>query len=394
MHLIGSWQKLVAGQATGPSDFPFFELRTSNKVTIIEDHRRKLVYEGVIYETRDENLLQDPSLLDRVFGYYTYVLYEKESGTIYIGADRLGFSPIYYSQTDGSFRFSSSLTLLKYELEIVTPDMDAWEEKLVTGDILGDKTVVKEIKRLQWGRKFRITRERIDILDVWNPEIPPYTAKSTYIRRNNELLVEALALTQSCQQRKYILLSGGQDSRRLAITARYAGLEFACAIQESISKGNSDQDARIAEVVSRSLGIPSFRFPVSSAREIFNDSMIEDYWLGYEAGQHAWVFPLMRGLPQHGLVYDGIVADVTVNGHYFRAHPQLVTCYRDLDQAAQLIAGPPRGWIEPDRLSAPLFERVRTELARYPDSPHRITYYFLLKQTACEWAMDWIVCLG
>ena len=89
----------------------------------------------------------------------------------------------------------------------------------------------------------------------------------------------------------------------------------------------------------------------------------------------------MRHLPPGALVYDGIIADVTVNGHFFHTYPQLLTRFGDLDRAASLVCGTKHSGIAARLLSAPLFERVRAELARFPDSPHRLTYYYLLNHT-------------
>ena len=130
----------------------------------------------------------------------------------FLGADRAGYSPVYFAAEEEWFRFSSSLTLLKYELPRVTANLDAWDEQLTLNDILGEKTVVKEIRRLRWGRKFRMTAARVDTVDFWEPEFPAFTDKKTYIRRNNELLREAMRLTASCDRRRIVLLSGGEDS--------------------------------------------------------------------------------------------------------------------------------------------------------------------------------------
>jgi hypothetical protein len=89
----------------------------------------------------------------------------------------------------------------------------------------------------------------------------------------------------------------------------------------------------------------------------------------------------MRHLPPHSLLYDGIVGDVTINGHFFRTYPQFLTCYKNLDHAARTLCITNESGINPKLLSAPLFERVRAELAQYPDSPHRLTYFFLLNHT-------------
>ena len=57
----------------------------------------QLVYEGIIFDATRPELLNDTTLLDRAFGYYTYLLFQKESGTVVLGSDRLGFSPVYYA---------------------------------------------------------------------------------------------------------------------------------------------------------------------------------------------------------------------------------------------------------------------------------------------------------
>jgi hypothetical protein len=176
-------------------------------------------------------------------------------------------------------------------------------------------------------------------------------------------------------------LSGGEDSRRLAITARHIGMPMACITQEVIGKEGSDKDVLVADAVCRSLDVPHIRVPLPSKRDVLNDAMTEDYWLGYEGGQHEWMLPLLRHAPQGSLVYDGIIADVTVNGHFFHTYPQLLTRFGDVDYAARLICGSRQSGVNPRLLSSPLFERVRAELTRYPDSPHRLTYYFLLNHT-------------
>jgi hypothetical protein len=211
--------------------------------------------------------------------------------------------------------------------------------------------------------------------------VPPFTDKQSYIRGNNELLIEAVQLTRSCERRKFVTLSGGDDSRRLAIAAHRVGLPITCITQQLIGKQAADKDLLIAEAVCEALSVPHIRVPLQSPRDAANDALTEDYWLGYEGGQHEWMVQLMRHLPDGALVYDGIIADVTVNGHFFHTYPQLLTRFGDLDHAASLICGARQSGVDARLLSAPLFERVRAELARFPDSPHRLTYYYLLNHT-------------
>ena len=381
MHLMGSWQRSLHFDPTSIRDFSFFKLHNSNAVTVLENDRRRLVYQGIIFDATNCQLLHNPGLLDRAFGFYTYILFEKGTGAIDVGADRLGYSPVYYAWENGIFRFSSSLTLLKYQLSTATPNLDAWEESLVLGDILGDKTVVREINRLRWGRKFRMTADRVDSINIWEPEVPALTDRQTYIDQNNELLIEAMKLTQSADRRKFVMLSGGQDSRRLAVAAHRLDIPITCVTQEACGKDDTDKDVLLAKAVCELLGVPLLRVPLASNQEAYNDSILKNYWLGHETAEHDWVLPMLRRVPKGALMYDGIVADVTVNGHYFRMYPELVQRFGDIDYAARLLCGNRRSPIAPRLVSAPLFERVREELARYPNSPHRLTYYFLLNHT-------------
>ncbi len=381
MHLIGTWHKLSRGELRAPNDLSFIKLHISDAVTLIEDNRRKLIYEGIIFGATNQALLDDPRLLDRAFGYYTYILFEKDSGTVYLGADRLGFGPVYYAWQGNTFHFSSSLTLLKYALDIVTPNLDACDEIITVGDILGEKTIINEANRLRWGRKFRMSADRVDTVDTWDPEIPAFVDRKRYIHANNELIVEAMEQTKSCKRPKFVLLSGGDDSRRLAAAACHVALPITCVTQEVVGKEASDKDVLLAEAVCRSLGVPHIRVSRPSHRDLHNDTIVQNYWTAYESGQHGWILPLLRCIPRGAMIYDGIVADVTVNGHYFRAYPELVTRFDDVDYAAQLLCGCKQSGIDPKQISAPLFERVRAELALYPDSPHRLTYYFLLNHT-------------
>ena len=94
-------------------------------------------------------------------------------------------------------------------------------------------------------------------------------------------------------------LSGGDDSRRrLAIAAHRVGLPITCITQQLIGKQASDKDPLIAEAVCETLSVPHIRVPLQSPRDVTNDALTEDYWLGYEGGQHEWMVPLMRHPPR------------------------------------------------------------------------------------------------
>jgi hypothetical protein len=364
-----------------PGQFGALEIEYSDAVTVLETQQWKIVYEGVIFDVTNEQIARNPALLNAAFGYYTYVVVDKIGGEIALGTDRFGFSPLYYSLVDEHLRFSSSITLLKGDLKNLTPNMDAWDEILILGDIIGEKTVVQEIQRLQWGRKISIRDGRVEFVTVWSPDVPSQCTRSEYIERNNELLSEAIRLTAAVRQDRVVALTGGQDSRRIAVALQMAGVEMACATQQVVGKGNRDEDTLIAKEVARALGASHTSVPVPAPQGMRADRSLKDYWGGYESNYHAWAVNFVRHLPRGSLIYDGIVGDVIVNGHYFRAYPEAISRYNDLDYLSERICGKPRTSVARKFLSAPLFERVRADLARFPDSPHRLTFFFLLNHT-------------
>ncbi len=379
MHIKGSWRPLERGEPSSVDGFPNFDLHISEAVTVLENDRYKIVYEGEIFDFTDPKILGDPSILDRAYGYYTYVSIDKKKREIYIGTDRLGYSALYHASEGDRFLFSSSPTLLKYELSTTTPNFEAWDEILSIGDIIGKKTVVTEISRARWGQKFRLRPDSVDTIDIWSPETPPFVDPQRYIRDNNELLIEAMALTETSERQKVIFLTGGHDSRRLAIAAHRVGLPITCATQAVISKFGEDEDTLIAENVAQCLGFPIISHPVQSSPANFNDSLIKDFWIAFESNYHEWALPLLRQIPQGALIYSGDIGDVTINGgQIFRSRPGAVSNYADLDYMARLICGEKTSLIAAKHISTPLFERVRAELAICPDTPHRLTYFFML----------------
>src|SRR5690606_29008766 len=136
-----------------------------------------------------------------------------------------------------------------------------------------------------------------------------------------------------------------------------------CATQEVFGNDNQDKDVLIAQEVARALGVRHMRVGAPASNVVQADRRLKDFWCGYESDYHAWAVNFVRGLPQGSLVYDGIVGDVTVNGHFFRAHAQAITRYDDLDYLAQRICGNAKSRINQSLLTAPVFERVRAELA-------------------------------
>jgi hypothetical protein len=354
---------------------------------VFEDDGELLVIEGQLYDAGPAQFLADRRVLDTAYGLYGYVRYDKASGDLVIGTDRLGYFPLYYAFDGKRLVFGATLAFVKRRIENRTPDYEAWEELMALGEVIGDKSTVKEIRRLAPGTRIHIAAGRMKLVRYWQPEIPDPVDEATAIRENNALLHEAVRLTAASPGRKAVLLSGGEDSRRIALAAVHAGLPVTFYTQMSIYKGRYrryvDRDIKLATRVAALLDRPHVVEPMPDDHQYLADWRARDEALGFECIAHEWLLPLARRIPAGSLVYDGIVGDVTINGHYFKEFPQVAENW-DAAALARMIAGTSSAaWLDGlrRRTESPLSERIERLLASYPSSPHRLTLYMVLNHT-------------
>ena len=386
MNIGGMWCSDPRGMPGGfDCERPGLGLMLTPHVRVLQDARHLLVIEGEAFDINVTDALADPRRLYSAYGLFTYVWFDNQERKTVIGTDRLGYSPLYYAGDSQSIRFSTSLTHLKSAIPVRTPDYAAWEELSVLGELLGEKTTVREIRRADYGMTLEFVDGRMSVRRYWEPDVPPLVDYATYVRRNNELLDEAMSFLRSQTRPQAVALSGGEDSRRIADAAVRQGLPVSFWTQEAIQKGDIDKDTHLAREVAALLDRPFNVVPMPTDDQFFRDCEERDTLLGFESLAHEWMFELLRHLPPNCLVYDGIIGDVSINGHYFKAFPSAVDGFSDTRALAQAICGPyeAKWWLEEIRRRAEtrLVDRVQAALERCPNSPHRLTYYFLLNHT-------------
>ncbi len=387
MNIIGIWNnRKVTGESEISWPFGTLNMILGENITIIKNNSVKIIYEGTIFDRTPDELIDSQTALDNAYGLYSYVKINKDKQEIIIGTDKLGFSPIYYSLKDENLFFSTSLTLLKYKISKVSPDYEAWDEILNIGDILGNKTTIKEIKRLNPGMRIHINEGKVSYKTFWDAEIPEQFDINTYVKKNNELLSEALELTRKMENTKIIFLSGGEDSRRIGVSAAAMELPFIFATQEAGYLGGEDKDTKIAGMVSECFNREWIQSEIPSIENYYSNYVIRDYWLGYETNQHEWILPLLKKIPPNSLIYDGIAGDVTINAGVFRpyCYPTLIDYYKDkdVDKIARIICGAEIMFpMMRSKLDSSCFERVRNIILEYPECPHRVNYFYLITHT-------------
>jgi hypothetical protein len=382
MSISGIWQpgRSLEGKAF---DFKWggLGLVLGPHVRRFEDEQRILFLDGHFYDQPSEKGLLDISILERAFGYFAYVRIEKGTGNIDIGTDWMGLFPLYYAEEDGRVIFGTTLDFVKSNMRNPAVNYEAWEELFVLGDVIGDKSVVKGAERLRYGTRIQLD-SKIRLVHFWKPEQPDLIDDKAYVIKSNQLLNEALAFTAQETRPKVVLLSGGEDSRRIALSAVKAGLNVSFRTQEVSHQGGFDIDTPLARKVAKALDRPFESVPLPDAEQYVADWHERNELLGFECTAHEWILPLVRSTKPASIIYDGLHGGV-LNGHYFKEFPQSVETY-DVDSLAGMIcAKGGSSWIKhvSDRATDSLFSRVKDILSRYPNSPNRTNWFFTLHHT-------------
>jgi hypothetical protein len=272
------------------------------------------------------------------------------------------------------------LTFLRHQLDCVSVDYEALEELLNLETILGDKTTIREIKRLSYGTKIHLKKDAVTLEKFWNPKPLGHSEEDSFVERNNELLFESLESTRGHSRPKIVLMSAGHDSRRIGGAAKAIGLQVRFATQTTIGLG-TDKNSIIAKMISDCLGVPLILEGLPSVERYYSDTLLRGYWLGYESFFHEWIIPLLRVLPRNSLLFDGIIGDIGTNAHWARLFPEQYDT-DDIDKIARSICD--KWMISPlsSKIGSPsLFERVREQIMSFPDCESRVDYFHLFNRS-------------
>lgn len=315
-------------------------------------------------------------------GIFTFVAVDDADGEAFVGTDRVGVGALYYGWDGDDFVFSTSLTLIKNALGSPSISIEAWEELCVLGDVVGDKSVVQGVSRLGYGKRIRLRRDEIVIETVWSPAVPePYGDMPTFLNENNQLLDQAMARLAGDDCRMVVPLSGGDDSRRLALSAARTGHPASCISQSYYGPDGTDEDTPVAELVARHLNLPLEITPLQDDAPLFANLKLANDLVNWEYHGHFWAVAMAQAVPARALVVDGIGFDVTINGSRLHAKPAYLQSWTSPQATADLMLARPSA----PRLRRRSIGRIRQELAaaieRIPASPVRFNQYWILSHS-------------
>lgn len=207
-----------------------------------------------------------PESFNDLNGMFAIVIFDKETGKLFMARDRAGVKPFYYWYNDGEFAFASELKAimsLQIKKEI---NLDAVSNFLYLGYIPGEDTIYKDCHKLQPGQYAVLDKGVLDIFSYWSleDEIDPAVLSNEKEARKTlkHLLSSSVEYCLISDVPLGIFLSGGVDSGTVAAIAR----KVSGAPVKTFSIGFKEEkynETAFASQVAKHIGSEHYEFTVT-----------------------------------------------------------------------------------------------------------------------------------
>ncbi len=239
-----------------------------------------------------------------------------------------GIAPLYYRIWNGVVLFSTDPHLLGADGDTLDPL--AGRALLQAGYIFGDRSLTSGVRRVPPGSRLRFKGSTTPAQESWfrydGLRQGDRPIDDAAVGQVEECFQAAMDRCLRLQASRVILpLSSGYDSRRILAALDSRQVAFEALTVRIIQKGDRDLDARWAAAMAKDFGFPHRVIELAEPRQYAADDHLVRTLADAHVTEHAWMMPVMRGLPQESsLVFDGLGGDIFNNTGY--AIPELYTC--------------------------------------------------------------------
>lgn len=273
---------------------------------------------------------QDPSTFPlHLRGDFSGALYDKKQDAWILFNNHIGSKPIFYyfNEFNGDFIFGSEFKMVLSGMRSIgiTPIINEIGAYclLSFGYMLGDHTLVKNIKRLPPGSILRYQKECINIIQYYQINNTPY------IDLSNEKIIEELdnkfryAVRAEYEKdleygyKHIVTLSGGLDSRMNVCYGRKLG--FSNLLTICFSQSNY-ADEEIAKQIASEWG---YGFLFSSLdngnylKEIDTHIQVNDGLVLYSGAAHVYSMLRLINWTPYGLLHTGQIGDLIMGSYLY-----------------------------------------------------------------------------
>lgn len=192
-----------------------------------QELRKVLEQEGSYFSsTSDTEVLLEGfekwgyAILDRLIGMYAFAIWDKQKISLFIARDKLGIKPLYYADSQGSFRFASEIKSLLADRRVSREfDYQALDQYFALSYISAPSTGFKNIKQLKPGSYAEINYRGVRLHQYYSPKITFNNTKQLGESENEDFRTtfQAALLRHTISDVPIgIFLSGGLDSAAIA----------------------------------------------------------------------------------------------------------------------------------------------------------------------------------
>lgn len=288
-----------------------------NSKNYLNMKRNMILGKEIIYQYSINNY----SFYKNLFGSFFGAIYQKEMQKLLIFTDLLSNYPLYYYDDDNLLIASNSITLIADTLkENNIPfniEQDAVYSIASYGYLLGDSTIVKEIRRVPPGGYIQYINGKTTVISESAWENNPFNGTDEEaIDKIDELFLEGIKL-QALKNEEYgypnlTALSGGLDSRMCVFALKRLKVKDVTCFTYS-QTGQIDQ--LIPQKITHDLGYRWLFKSLDSGEDLIN--IDEAIRLSDTRCYYLWASQLNNFLKHistdsMGLVHTGVIGDVVI----------------------------------------------------------------------------------
>lgn len=243
-------------------------------------------------------------------GEFVGVLYNKAAHELAVFNDQRGLLPLYYSLQQEGLILSREIKVVTQLMENVGLDQMTSAQFLLFGYPLGGKTLLKGISKFSPASVLRLNTingdNKLTKLHISNFDIRKHENNTIRTNAENlrELFLDACKRRAVANEKNIVSLSGGLDSRAIAVALTKLKVPFTGATFLAESKG-AKRDVQIAEQLADAFNIPweLFSLPPMRGADIRKLLSLKSGSNTFEMSFILQFFKALREKYSSGLVY-------------------------------------------------------------------------------------------
>ncbi len=207
---------------------------------------------------------EGPAAVSLLEGMFAFVIFDQQTGSLYLFRDRLGIKPLFYAQKDGFFAFASELRSLMKALDSKTVDLDSVACFLHLGYFPEPATLISEAQRFPAANYAVLKDQQLSFQRYWKPEDfvgqPDFRSEEQVLTEFRSLLGQAVGDSMISDVPLGVFLSGGIDSSLVASIAASCSASPIKTFTVS-SPDSAHDESQFAKAIARHLCTEHYEMP-------------------------------------------------------------------------------------------------------------------------------------